>query len=111
MTSQRAVHEIVLFIENDGTLYRRMYQPIVKNLAKKVVKKTYQHTLAVKGVVHLVNEGIRKYRKEFGMEGAREYGLATGVSQATKEAAAKEILRGMTEEIREEVKRLKKGRK
>lgn len=105
---KHAVQEIVLYIENDSTLYRRMYQPIVRNLAAKVVKKTYKHDLAVKGVVHLVNEGIRKYRKEFGLEGAREYGLGPGVSQATKEVAAREILRGMTEEIREVVKKMKK---
>ncbi len=110
VANKHAVHEIVLYIENDSTLYRRMYQPIVKNLAAKVIKKTYKHDLAVKGVVHLVNEGIRKYRKEFGLEGARDYGLGPGVSQATKEAAAREILRGMTEEIRSVVKQIKTKR-
>jgi len=105
--NKHAANEIVLYIENDSGLYRRMYRPIVTNLAKKVVKKQYKRDLAVKGVVHLVNEGIRKYRKEFGPEGSREYGLGPGVTQATKEAAARELLRGMTEEIREEVKKMK----
>ena len=109
--NQRAVHEIVLFIENDGNLYRQMYQPIVLNYAKKVVAKTYNREKAIKGVVGLVNEGIRMWRKEFGLEEAREYDLGPGVSMATKVEAARQILRGMTEEIQEKVKELKGKKK
>jgi len=108
MINKRAVHEIVLFIENDANLYRQMYTPIVINYAKKVIAKTYNHEKAVKGVVNLVDEGIRRYRKEFGVEGAREYGLGPGVSMETKIAAAKEILSGMKEEIRGQVEKMKK---
>lgn len=101
MIDNRAVHEIVLYIENDATLYHRMYTPIVKNYARKKINGTYNQTLAVKGVVHLVNEGIYKYRKEIGEHEARDYGLGRGVSLETKVAAAKQILDGMREEIRD----------
>lgn len=94
--------ELVLYIENDGTLYRQMYRPIVQNYAKKVVKRKYNRQLAVKGVVNLVNEGIRRYRKEFGL---------SQVSAATKHAAAKTILSGMIGEIRDAVRDIRAGRK
>ena len=110
VANKRAVHEIVLFIENDGNLYRQMYTPIVVNYAKKVIAKTYNHEKAVKGVINLVDEGIRRYRKEFGAEGAREYGLGPGVSMETKIAAAKILLSGMKEEIREHVQKMKKAK-
>lgn len=107
MTDKYAVNEIVLFIENDSTLYRQMYQPIVKNYAKRVVKGTYNKELAIKGVVGLVNEGIRRYRREFGEAGAREYGLGRGVSMQTKREAARQILSGMREEIQSMVGHLR----
>jgi hypothetical protein len=94
--------ELTLFIENDGTLYRQMYRSIVKNYARKVVKRVYNRTQAIRGVVHLVNEGIVRYRREFGLP---------PVNQATKESAAKQILSGMAEEIRMEVKALKAAAK
>jgi hypothetical protein len=106
-----AVQEITLYIENDAGLYRQIYQSIVRNYARKVINKTYRHEPAIRGVVNLIDAGIRKYRKEMGIESAREYGLGMGVSAATKTAAAKIILRGMTEEIKDEVKRLRMGRK
>lgn len=90
--------ELVLFIENDGQLYRQMYQPIILNFAKKVVKRTFNRQLAIKGVVNLVNEGIVRYRREFGL---------APVNQSTKELAARTILSGMTEEIRATVSALK----
>lgn len=85
-----------------------MYRPIVLNFAKKVVKRSFNRTLAIKGVVNLVNVGIAKYRKEFGLP---------AVSQATKESCARQLLSGMVEEVRIETKKLilakasKKGRK
>jgi len=106
-----AVNEITLYILNDAGLYRQIYIPIVINYARKVVKKTYDRQLAVKGVIHLVDAGLVKYRREMGLTGAREYGLGPGVSLATKTAAAKIILSSMTESIRDEAKRIRVGRK
>ena len=102
-----AVREIVLYIENDSHLYRSIYQPIVKAYAKRVIRKNYRRDLALKGVVNLIDAGLVKYRREMGLAGAREYGLGPGVSMATKQAAAKIILSGMVEEIRQEVQRLR----
>ena len=96
---KHTARELCLFIENDSGLYRQMYQPIVKNYAKKVVKKTYNRTLAVKGVVNLVREGARKYAKQHGSLGP--------ISQATKEDAARQILSGMISEVRDEARKIR----
>lgn len=106
-----AANELVLFIENDAQLYRSMYTPLVKNYAKKVVAKTFRRELAVKGIVNLVNAGLVSYRRQVGAGAAREYGLGTGVSAKTKEAAAKQLYSGMVEEIRDEAARIKAGRR
>jgi hypothetical protein len=111
MIDKYAVNEIVLYIENDAQLYRSMYQPIVLNYAKKVVAKTFNREKAIKGVVNLVDAGIKKYRREMGAEGSREFGLGPGVKMDTKVAAAKLLLSGMMEEIRDQVARLKKTKK
>ena len=104
---KHAVNEIVLFIRNDSQLYRQQWTPIVLNYAKRKVKGTFNKQLAVKGVVNLVNTGIQKYKREFGLQGAAEYGLSR-VSMETKQAAAKELLGFMMEEINETAKDLKK---
>lgn len=57
--------ELQLFIENDGELYRQQYQPILKNLANKKAKGIYNHEKAVKLFMYLVDNGARKYNKEF----------------------------------------------
>lgn len=57
--------EINLFIENDEELYRRMIQPIEKNLLTKFKKGEYDSAKAIKAFLNLVNEGLKKYNNTF----------------------------------------------
>lgn len=57
-------HDLVLFINNDGDLYRRQHQPIQKNLATKKARGTYRHELATKLFGYLAESGAKKYARE-----------------------------------------------
>ena len=61
-----AANDLVLFIQNDGQLYRQQYDPIIKNLNKKVVKKIYDREKSLKLWAALVDNGAKKYAKEQG---------------------------------------------
>lgn len=61
--------ELVLFIENDGDLYRQQMQPIRKNLATKMAKGVYDRTKAEKLWMYLVENGAKKYAKDFSADG------------------------------------------
>lgn len=58
--------ELVLYIENDGNLYRSQTQPIIKNLKLKQKKGKYNHNLAKKLWGYLADSGAKKYYKEHG---------------------------------------------
>lgn len=59
-------NELMLYIENDGTIYRRQSMPIMRNLARKMERGTYDHRKAEKAFMNLANDGAKKYAKEFG---------------------------------------------
>lgn len=61
-----AVREIELYIENDGDLYRQQTYPILKNLTKKYVKGTFKIEPAAKLFRYLIDNGMKKYHREFG---------------------------------------------
>ena len=61
-----AVSDLQLFIENDGNLYRQQIQPIQKNLILKMAKGDYNHAMAQKLFMYLVQNGDKKYQQEFG---------------------------------------------
>lgn len=56
--------ELLLYIENDGDLYRRQTVPIMKNLTKKWDKGTYNHTLAKKLWGYLAESGAKAYCRD-----------------------------------------------
>ena len=60
------MRELKMYIENDGQLYRQRYTPIEKNLTKKMQKGNYDSKLAIKAFMYLVNDGAKKYVKDFG---------------------------------------------
>jgi len=66
-----AVSELQQYIENDGGLYRRMTQPIMKNMMKKMLKGQYDSGRSVKAWMYLVDAGAKQYNKEFGSPGVR----------------------------------------
>jgi hypothetical protein len=61
---QVSAKELLLFIENDGDLYRQQYQPIIKNLAQKKFRGIYDHAKAVKLFMYLAENGAKKYCRE-----------------------------------------------
>jgi len=58
--------ELKLYIDNDGQLYNSRYMPIIKNLSKKMKKGKFDKRLAVKGFMYLVDDGARKYIRDYG---------------------------------------------
>jgi len=66
MADTHAARELHLFIDNDGDLYRQQYQPILKNLATKQAKGVYDKGKAIKLWMYLVENGAKKYVREFG---------------------------------------------
>lgn len=61
-----AADDLYIFIENDAQLYRSQTQPILKNLAIKKARGIYNKDLAIKLFMYLVDNGAKKYTKEYG---------------------------------------------
>ena len=59
------IRELSLYIPNNEPLYKQA-QSIIENLAKKIVKGTYDETLALKAWQNLADRGAAQYDKEFG---------------------------------------------
>ena len=58
-------YELKLWIENDAQLYRQRLIPIVKNIQNKMKTGKYDHKKAPKLWKYLVDDGAKKYAKEF----------------------------------------------
>ena len=63
-----ATRELDLFIQNDEDLYRRRFMPIILNLKRKMARGVYDHKLAVKLWMYLVDDAAKKYVEEFGSQ-------------------------------------------
>lgn len=63
---KEAGRELKLFIDNDSQLYNSGFVPITKNLTKKKQKGTYDSSKAPKAFKYLVEDGAKKYAREFG---------------------------------------------
>ena len=61
--------ELKMFIDNDSQLYNQRYMPIIKNLSKKMKKGKFDKKLAIKGFMYLVNDGAKKYIRDYGGSG------------------------------------------
>lgn len=65
MSYSHEKRELELYIDNDGQLYAKRLS-ILKNVARRVVKGTYDATKAPKLWLYLIDAGAKKYVKEFG---------------------------------------------
>ena len=63
---EAVAEELKLFIDNDGELYRQHTTPMMKNLARKMVKAVYDSVVAVKLWKYLAEAGARKYAEVHG---------------------------------------------
>jgi len=91
-----AARELTLYIENDATLYRQRIQPIIKNLARKMKKGTFDAELAQKGFMYAVEHGLKNYNKEFGP--------GFKIDKDTKKKVAQDLLDGFMDEIEDAAK-------
>jgi hypothetical protein len=66
ITSAEDVDELVLYITNDGRLYRSRTIPIINNLARKMKAGRYDNEQAIKAWQYLADDGVRQYAREFG---------------------------------------------
>jgi len=60
------MRELKLFIDNDASLYRQRYMPILKNLSKKKKRGNYRKGLAQKAFMYLIDDGAKRYVKSYG---------------------------------------------
>lgn len=63
---EHAENELLLYIDNDADLFRQQDLPIIKNLTAKKARGVYDHEKAVKLYMYLVENGAKKYAREFG---------------------------------------------
>ena len=59
-----AIDELILYMDNTRSLYNRKVA-FIENYKKKMRKGNFNNVLGVKGLINLVNEGIKTYNKEF----------------------------------------------
>ena len=60
------MEELKIYMDSDRSLYNQRYIPILKNLTNKKKKNKYRSALAVKAFLYLVNDGAKKYVKDYG---------------------------------------------
>ena len=58
--------ELKLYIDNDSSLYRQRYMPILKNLSKKKKKGNYRKRLAQRAFMYLIDDGAKRYVWSYG---------------------------------------------
>lgn len=68
LRGESEAHELKLYIDNEGGLYRQQTTPIMKNIATKLARGVYDRAKAEKLWMYLVESGAKKYNREFGDE-------------------------------------------
>ena len=58
--------ELKLYIDNDSSLYRQRYMPILKNLSRKKKQGKYRKGLASKAFMYLIDDGAKRYVRSYG---------------------------------------------
>ena len=58
--------ELKQYIDNDASLYRQRYMPILKNLSRKKKQGKYRKGLAKKAFMYLIDDGAKRYTKSYG---------------------------------------------
>jgi hypothetical protein len=93
MVDQIGARELLLFIENDGDLYRSKFIPIVHNLQKKIKKGTFDLEKSIKMFMYLVDLGAKHY-----VAGSQDkWNLV--FNKATRMAVAKQMAEDFVAEI------------
>lgn len=96
-----AARELALYAENDGDLYRRMAQPIIANLARKIRKGQYDAQKAIKAWEHLATAAARKYCRDFGSPNENYFCM---FNAATRREAAAQLEESYRDQVEYEAK-------
>ncbi len=88
MSMSVGAHELEIYIDNDGTVYRQQGHPNLKNLAAKKATGAYDHDKAVKVYMSYAENGAKKYAKEFGSDGGADWSRMFPVSDRKQVAEA-----------------------
>lgn len=96
--SSTEIRELYLYIVNTEPQYRQA-QMIMDNLAKKVVKGTYDGTLALKAWQNLADRAASQYDREYGSDG----GSMKWISKSDRTEVAKQLQEHFQEELDEKV--------
>lgn len=99
--SSTEIRELYLYIVNTEPQYRQA-QTIMDNLAKKVVKGTYDEALALKAWQNLADRAASQYDREYGSDG----GSMKWISKADRTEVAKQLQEYFQEELDEKVEKL-----
>jgi len=83
-----AVNELDTYIMNNEDLYRRRFMPIISNIKKKIKKNVYDHEMAQKLWMYLVDDAAKEYVKEFG---STQDDIATMFPKETRQQVARVI--------------------
>ena len=58
--------ELLLVATNEGKLYTSMIVPIVRNMARKMAKGTFDADKAIDAFYHVADAASKQYNKDFG---------------------------------------------
>ena len=58
--------ELLLVATNEGKLYSSMIVPIVRNMARKMAKGTFDADKAIDAFYHVADAASKQYNKDFG---------------------------------------------
>ena len=87
--------ELVIFATNDGNLYRQRIMPVIKNLALKKAKRSYDPEKSLILWKYVADDAARRYSVEFST-GKDSFNI---FSPASRREAAKELAEYYQEEI------------
>lgn len=104
--SAHGIHELVLWAENDQSLYRQI-EAWSTNFAKKMRSGKFNRGLAIKGIAnHLVANTQKDYKKKFG-SGITEFGIPTRMTAIDKRKVAIKLLPSIIEGAKYKLKSMK----
>lgn len=55
------VEDLIMWIDNDSDVYFRNYQPVAKNMLRKLKSGRYDHAMAPKGWMYVVDAGAKSF--------------------------------------------------
>lgn len=94
----QAARELSLYAVNDATIYRQKIQPIIKNLARKIKRGTYNAALTPKAWRCAADLAAIRYTCDFDANTTGPFGCFT---PATRDLAAVEIAEHYAQELQE----------